>query len=192
MMGSTPSENDDLAYLLNAAAWQDSLLQSYRSLHLSFQSILLAIGIGLFLAILSFDYLCPVLISSFIFLWVWALQVISLKNFKGIVTARGADVNFWHCAIIMAENNAPMEKRYFTKFKIHQKEKRNQEVLTALQAKFLSENKISSEEANLLIEKGEGHTRKVIDRKLFSNIFGLWMFLLIATLVICAWKILAL
>ncbi|MFH2103016.1 MAG: hypothetical protein ABIJ39_06625 [Chloroflexota bacterium] len=29
---------DRLAYLLSGAAWQDSLLQTYRSLHLTFQS----------------------------------------------------------------------------------------------------------------------------------------------------------
>ena len=45
-MAPKPSASEELAYLLSGAAWQDSLLQSYRSLHLTFQSILLAAVLG--------------------------------------------------------------------------------------------------------------------------------------------------
>ena len=186
-MATKHSEDDELSYLLNGAAWQDSLLQSYRSLHLTFQSILLAIGIGLFVAVLSFDHPVPVLLSSVIFLMVWALQVFSVSRFKRIVTARGQDVNFWHRAIIFAENNVPPELRYFTKFKVYQKLHRQDS--TILNEKFLSDHKISSEEADILIEKGLGHTRRVIDQQLFTFISWLWVFLLVAILTSAATQI---
>jgi Flp pilus assembly protein TadB len=190
-MASKPSVSDELSYLLNGAAWQDSLMQSYRSLHLTFQSILLAVGIGLVVVVLSFEEPLPVGVLSIIFLAVWALQMFSMKRFKSIVTFRGQDVNFWHRAIILAENGIPAEKRYFTEFKVYQRQRPHQKDLAHLKEKFLSEYKISPEETDLLIEKGLGHTRRVIDQQLFAFISWIWIFLLIAILVMIALQIFA-
>jgi hypothetical protein len=187
-MAGKPSPNDELSYLLNAAAWQDSLLQSYRSLHLTFQSILLAIGIGLTVAVLSFDQPVPLFASAGIFLAVWALQWFSTRRFRGIVTARGQDVNFWHRAIILAENAVPAEQRYFTRFKVYQKLHRQDAAY--LQEQFLSEHKISPEETDVLVEKGLGHTRKVVDRQLFAFISAIWALLLLAVLALVVLHIL--
>ena len=49
-------------YLLAGAQLNDSLLQSYRQLHLTLQSIFVAIGVGLSIAVLAFNKPLQVLI----------------------------------------------------------------------------------------------------------------------------------
>lgn len=187
-MAPKPSASEELAYLLSGAAWQDSLLQSYRSLHLTFQSILLAIGIGLTIAVLSFDQLLPGLACAAIFLAVWGLQSFITSCFKGLVSARGRDVNFWHRAVILAENGLPAESRYFTRFKIYQVLHRQD--AAHLQEQFLSDHRISPDETDLLIEKGLGHTRRVVDQQLFTFITWIWILLLAAVLSTIAMRLL--
>jgi hypothetical protein len=177
---------DDLAYLLSAAAWQDSLLQSYRTLHLTFQSILLAIGIGLVVAIGAFTGKVPTIVSTGIFVGIFILHFISVRWFKSIVVHRGNDINFWHKAIILAENELPKDERYFTTFKVYQKLHRQDNA--NLQSRFLTDNRISSEDADLLIEKGLGHTRRVIDQQLFAFISWIWALLLLAVVFIVVFQ----
>ena len=164
---------DDLIdRLLDASSWQDSLLQSYRSLHLTIQSILLATSAGLFIAIVTIEDFYGSLASFFVIILMFVFQHFITKKFKEIILYRGEDVNFWHREIIIAEQDLPTSLRYFTKFKIYQKLQR--ENSDFLQEKFLSTKKINKDDIELLIEKGLGHTRQAIDRELFSRITKIW------------------
>lgn len=163
------------------------MLQSYRSLHLTFQSIALAIGIGLFVVITSFDFGRQFKICLLLFLSVWILQLFATLKFKKIVSDRGNDVNFWHCQIILAEQELQSDRRYFTMFKIYQKLSRDDS--SHLREFFLSNRKISQEDAEILIEKGLGHTRKVINEQLFYGISSIWLFMVLAGIILVVYKV---
>ena len=180
---------EKINFLLQGASWQDSLLQSYRSFHLTFQSILLAIGIGLVVAVMSLNFGVPTLILLLVFIAVGLLQCVTNRQFKRIVISRGEDVNFWHREIILVERDLQPAERFFTKFKVFQKLHRQD--VEYLQTHFLSEVKVVPEDVNVLIEKGLGHTRKVVDEQLFDNIALIWMLLAIANVVISILKLLS-
>ena len=170
-------------FLLQGAIWQDSLLQSYRSLHIAIQAALLAVGIGLFVASFaaknSYPFLCFLLLVIF-----FVLHCLLNRKMQAIVKNRCEDVDYWHRAIIQTERRLPVEQRQFAKFKIAQKIKSGQKE-ESLNAVFLSEEadrpEYSKDEMEKLLGKGIGHTRRVIDKNLFKGISISWYFLLAAT-----------
>ena len=168
----TNPEDTNLGFLLEAASWQDSLLQSYRSLHITIQSIILATSAGLFVAIVSLVNIYGSLVSFVVMILIWIFQYLTTKKFKYIISNRGEDVNFWHREIIMAEQLLPAAQRFFTKFKIYQKLHRGD--ADYMQDTFLSTRKITLKEVEILIEKGLGHTRYAIDEQLFERISLIW------------------
>ena len=162
-------------FLLEGARWQDFLLQSYRTLHLTVQGIFLAIGTGLVVAGLGFDNLSKARAVAGIFVVIATLSLALLKAMRRLVLARGKDVNFWHKQIIDLEKTFPGSQRYFTLFKINQKDERDRPLLTQL---FLREDS-SQVDTNLLIEGQLGHNRKILDSRLFGGIVIVWGVLLI-------------
>lgn len=170
-------------YLLAAASWQDSLLQSYRSLHITIQSILLPASAGLFVAIVSLESIYGAVVAFIAMVFMWILQKFTADKFKPIILNRGDDVNFWHREIIMAEQKLAPERRFFTKFKVYQKLHR--EGSDYLQNTFLSTAEINLQDVDILIEKGLGHTRHAIDEQLFERISIIWnVFTLMSLLII--------
>lgn len=168
----TNSEDAKVDFLLEAASWQDSLLQSYRSLHITIQSILLATSAGLFVAIVSLQDVYGSLTSFAVMILMWFFQYFAAEKFKHIISKRGEDVNFWHREIIMAEQQLPAAQRFFTKFKVYQKLHR--EGSDYLQDMFLSTKKVTQKEIEILIEKGLGHTRHAVDEQIFARISFIW------------------
>ena len=172
---------DNRDFLLQSAVWQDSLLQSYRSLHITLQSILLAIGIGLLIASMSASsFPKPTIetVTATVLLGVvGALQWFTTTRMRRIIQARGDDVNYWHRAIILAEQELPPHQRHFTNFKIHQQARRKN--VDHLRDLFLGETRISEDKADILIEKGIGHTRRVVDQQLFLGISLIWVALFV-------------
>jgi hypothetical protein len=181
------NDSETVCYLLDSCSWQENLLQTYRSFHITIQSILLAIGVGLTVTVYSIEsfpsHAKPVLIFSFLLTAVFILQLFIKSRMKGIIIARGKDINWWHKQIILEENRITPHKRYFTKFKIHQQARRKD--INHLEEIFLVSSKIKLEEdqVELLIGKGLGHTRKVIDNQLFRWIGLVWWLLLLATCI---------
>lgn len=165
-----------LHYLIEGATLNDYLLQSYRNFHLILQSIFLAIGTGLFIAILSFNEIQKSTIASIILFALFLISFFILIKMYKIIIARGKDVNFWHRKIIGEEQNLSPDKRYFTKFKIHQRLRRSN--TNDLQKLFLSEKKVEDHDINHLVEKGLGHTRKILDKWLFVGLGIIWLLLI--------------
>lgn len=181
-------EKKEIDFLLEAATWQDSLLQSYRSLHITIQSILLATSAGLFVAVVSIQsvfgsvFACITLLIMFIF------HKATTSKFKAIIIARGEDVNFWHKEILEAEKLCDPTQRYFTKFKVFQKLQRND--ASYLQDRFLSSSQnATSEDIEKLIEKGLGHTRHAIDEQLFKWMSLIWWCVLISSVLFVIFRI---
>jgi len=163
-------------YLIKGAQLNDSLLQSYRQMHLTIQSIFIAIGVGLFIAILTFTKLAQVVLATLILTVLAGVSLYILYTMRRIIIARGDDVNFWHRKLILVEQDLPPNQRYFTEFKIYQRLHRTD--ANYLKNLFLTNNKISAEEIYVLVERGLGHTRKVLDRWLFIGINIIWFLLL--------------
>lgn len=96
-------------------------------------------------------------------------------------------MNCWHRLLIQMESRQRSEHRHFTRFKSHQKLHRSD--IGYLQSLFLSEAQVPEKDIDLLVEKGLGHTRYVIDGQLPDRISWLWLGLLgvvIATFVLRA------
>lgn len=177
------SRSEDRDFLVEGANAQDSLLQSYRGIHATLQSILLALGVGLAVLPLTFQQYPSkspaAVVSAILLLAVGALHWFSNAKLKNVVFARGQDVNYWHREIIKLEQGLEPAQRYFTAFKVHQQARRKD--LAYLQRTFLSDHKLTEEEVVELIGKGLGHTRRVVDKQLFTWISAVWIILLIAT-----------
>lgn len=179
-----------LGYLLDAAAWQDSLLQSYRSLHITIQSILLAISAGLLVAAVSIEDLWGSLVAVGVLVVIWLFQRFTATKFRAIVRSRGEDINFWHRELLFAEQSLPAQVRYFTKFKVYQKLHRTGS--EHLATRFLSEEPLSVDEITQLVEKGLGHTRFAVDEQLFERLARIWWLFVMSSLLYSSYRILPL
>ncbi|HEV2809934.1 MAG TPA: hypothetical protein VGV93_06005 [Acidimicrobiales bacterium] len=178
-----PARDDDkLAhrdFLLSGAAWQDSLLQNYRMIFLTLHTILFAIGNGLFASALGQDSVHRAATLYVLLLAVSGASLYLLKRMRGIILARGNDINFWHRQIIALENDLAPSIRDFTRFKIHQKSHRDQDYDEI----FMNGTKISDLHIDMLIQKGLGHTRRIIDKQLFHGLAAGWILLAAASSV---------
>jgi len=86
---------DKTSFLLNGANLQDYLLQTYRTYHLYFQSILFAVGIILFIVVINTIGIVKTSSALIILYLIWGLQLYLSSSFKKIVLARGDSVNYW-------------------------------------------------------------------------------------------------
>ena len=170
---------DYLGYLLQGATMNDSLLQSYRNIHLTMQSIFLAIGTGLFVAVLAFNELAQSISAIAVLVVLTVIAFWAITEIRKIIKKRGEDVNFWHREVITVECSMSPCRRKFTKFKIEQspKERRGN-----LEKRFLTDRVIKEDDIYDLVEEGLGHTRKVLDVWLFDGIEVMWVFLLVVSI----------
>ncbi len=188
-----PEDMNNHEYLIAAVTWQESLLQAYRSLHVTVQSILLALGVGLFVVPLtdSPNLTLSAILVAVLLLMLFLLHAKSSQKFAGVVLARGKDINWWHAKLIQCEQGMPSKSRYFTSFKIHQQTQRdvNNE---DLKQKYLSDDsnsRLTESDCQSLIGSGLGHTRMVIDQQLFQWIEVIWFFILLATSGVLIFKL---
>lgn len=110
-------ESVDVDQVLAQAAWNDNILQSYRGLFVTTQSILVAIGTGLFgiailadrsvQAFLASSLLAVLVVIAFYFTW----QV------RALIVERRQRVDFLVRWLIEAEKRWPLASRHITIFK---------------------------------------------------------------------------
>jgi len=170
-------QNAHMYYLLGFAELNDSLLQAYRNLHLTLQSIFMVLGAGLLVAVLHFNEALRSTLAACVLVALGIISTYILFKIRGIIIARGKDVSYWHCELIKAEQGLPPDRRYFTQFKIYQKLQRSK-------AEYLRQwtqlaKGLTDEEIRLLVETGLGHTRKILDKWLFIAIVVIWLLLAI-------------
>lgn len=179
-------------FLLTAAAWQDSLLQSYRVLHVTIQGFFIASGAALLAIQLTGavqqqtpapkDFLFGLIFTFFIGFLFW-LQRKTANEMQGVIKGRAADINHWHMEVMLLENSFPTAQRSFTYFKIWQHFQRT-EITDSIRDLYLREEGISKENVLVLITKGEGHTRGVLDEALFNRMQRLWVLVLAASFLV--------
>jgi len=168
-VASVKGTGPDLAFLLNAAAWQDSLLQSYRTQLLSSQGLLFAFGAALLVAAFSIEPAVAVCGVSTLVLAIAIGGAWAYWRFRRVLESRSEDVDFWHERLIVCEEQLPLEEeRVFTSFKCFQ---RSREILP-------DEHHPGQCSSRELARAGLGDTRGVI-----TPVF--------ASMLLCAWALLA-
>jgi len=196
---------DIINYCITNAALQDSLLQSYRQIFLTIESIFLAVGTGLLIVMLTLSNVLNLLLLFVIFLTLMGFGIYFMHLIKRVIIGRGRDVSRWHCMLIEVEQKLRLSERLFTKFKILQRVRRavlsdsiihkilddkhlDKTDLRNLQRHELDDvgemwNKIqkgdtlSRDEIEKLVEKGLGHTREVMELMIPRNILRVWIIL---------------
>lgn len=180
-MGEDPTDRArrQRAFLLAGAAWQDSLLQGYRSISLTVSSILLAVAIGLSVVAISSDRLVVAASTAVMGSLLSVLGLSLSYRFANVIKARGNDVDYWHRELIKSENYLPPEDRIFTLFKYSQRRRRDGEA-----TKRPDElHSLADGEIQDLLSKHSGHTRTFIDHQLEWGIRSLWILLTAGSLV---------
>lgn len=169
-----------VSHLLEAAILQDSLLQSYRSLHVTLQSVFIAISTGLTVTILSMSAQGNLVITLILQSSITVVGIIALVQFRKVILARGRDVNYWHRLIIKTERNLKSEERILMNFKIHQKLRR--EDSDYLYQVLDGKAEINEGLVEELVSKGLSHTRKIIDKWFGRGLLFIWFILLSASI----------
>lgn len=169
---------DRLGFLLTAAAWQDSLLQAYRTLLLSSQALLLALGTGLFVADLTMNSSVQVYVVSALVLAVAIGGGLTNWRLQRVVRSRSTDVDFWHEEILLHETSLPSKERVFTWFKLDQRGKEQGRAPNDPRRDTLLETYSIPE----LTGAGLGYTRRVIDRQVTRTLLGGWALLALGAL----------
>jgi hypothetical protein len=155
---------DYVRYLLNGVQWNDSLLEGYRSFHLTMQSIFIAIGAGVSVANLNFRGLAQSASAILILTALAVLGIYIILKMHKIIIDRGYAVDAWSKELIRAEKELPIGKRQFTQSKI---EGRGFNFTAA---------EIDEDKINQLVRKG--YARKILDKWLFIGIGVVWSLLL--------------
>ena len=170
---------DKLTALWKGAAYQDHLLQSYRKLNIILQSALLGIGMWLFMVMGRFGHSVTDWLTYWLLAAVTALALYVMWTMKRLIAARSEDVNYYHNQIMEAEQSLPKEQQVLTAFKVYQKYGRKETATTSFFLNFELTPAIQKQ----LIEKGSGHTRKLLDRNVPIGFLCIWVFLHIVAFV---------
>ncbi|MDZ7847384.1 MAG: hypothetical protein U5L96_11770 [Owenweeksia sp.] len=141
-----------LESLWQGAQYQDNLLQAYRSYHLITQSILIAIGSGLSVAIISTGDFTEFLTTYVLLFLITGLGIYLLYKLRKLISARAEDVDYFHNQIIDFEQSLDKQDRTLTAFKVYQKFNRQQTNIK----EYFSEFDINAEAICQLTEKGKG------------------------------------
>jgi hypothetical protein len=151
----------------------ESLLQTYRQINLTTQSVFLVLGTFLLSRIIETPDIPVALFIELLLVSLTVFSLIAMWKFQKVIIARGEDVNWWHTQIVLAEQSLPPEERIFTRFKIFQSKDR----LTPEQiGRFLNpEDRAAGEEIQMLLGADLDHVRKVINRYILRGMRLMWI-----------------
>ena len=161
------------------ASYQDNLLQSYRNLHLTLQSILIAIGAGLSIAIFTFNTPMNSILSYCLLFVISMLGFYLLLTMRKLINARPEDVDYFHNQIIEFEKTLPKEEQVLTTFKVYQKFHRNKTDIN----QYFKTFELTEDIRMKLTEKSKGHTRKILDTQLFIGFLIVWISFHVVSLI---------
>ncbi len=195
MSNSTETNTNDrsekievLSYLLDNATLQDSLLQSYRSQHLSTQTILLAITTGLMFGITNTKTIKTTIALFLVQIAFTIFGIFMSYEMTKLIKNRGKDVDFWHHQILELEIRIKNKYRipdrdYFCMFKEYQQIDR-----PSLDPKQY-ETELDKEIIRNVLEHMKGktevtHTRNVLDMNISKYMRWLYLFMLLPPAII--------
>ena len=166
-----------LNYLAAHSRNLEALLQTYRQIDLTTQSVFFVLGTLILSRLFETNSMHIAIFLEFLLFCIALFSVITMRRFQRVIDARGGDVNWWHRKIVEAEQSLPPEERIFTKFKAHQSKKTLSNEL--ISKAFESKENLTKEEINLLLEADQGNVRRVINSSITRSIRLLWFALII-------------
>jgi len=164
-----------LAYMASHLRNLEAVLQTYRQINLTTQSVFLVVGTFLLTRIIETD------IESALFLELLLVGLTVFSNivmwrFQKVILARGEDVNWWIRNMLKVEQSLSPEDRMLTRFKINQSGKR----LSSDQAARLLDpgETFAENEINLLLVAEVDQIRKVINNSILRGMRLMWLLVL--------------
>jgi hypothetical protein len=183
---------DQRNFALQAAAWQDSLLQSYRGMHVTLQTILLAAGaaVSVFPFTLNpYPSKAPAAgAASVLMMVLGAFHWHSARVLRRVIDSRTRDVSWWHRMVIKLEQRYRPSERLFTKFKIGQHRNEDGTPDTRGQSEIASlflrdgHHDLTDDDLRALTSQ-RGPTRDKINALVFGFVTWLWVLFIAATVL---------
>jgi len=165
-----PDRINRLTFLWQGARYQDNLLQAYRSIHFTMQSVLLAIGTALSAAVILVNDQEKAWRVYVLLVLVTVLAFRLLHVMRKLIISRRDDVNYFHHHILQAEKEMAAEDQVLTQFKAYQKfHKSNQNPATRFSVDPLPESRRQQ-----LLEKDKEHTRQLLDTNVPVYLLIVW------------------
>ncbi len=170
-----------MGYLASHSRNFEALLQTYRQINLTIQSVFLILGTFLLSRIVESRSLETALFMEFLLLALTLFSNIVMWKFSGVIRARGEDVNWWHKHIVRMERELPPDERAFTLFRVNQ----SRDVLdNGLLDSFLDEESSATEtEIRMLLDVDIDHIRRVINTYILRGMRLIWLFIVIISLM---------
>jgi len=178
-----------LNYLASHSRNLESLLQTYRQIDLTSQSVFLVLGTFLMSRIMETQSVFIALILEIVLIVLIFFSNIVMRRFQSVIRARGEDVNWWHKKIIMTEQEYPPEERAFTEFKIEQNRDR---VDSEFRASILDPSSpITDEQIHMLLDADLKHIRKIINTYIYRAVTIMWSMLFLISMggLIIRWMV---
>jgi len=160
------------------------ITQNFRALHISLQSVLLTIGIGLETTIFILKAAETdnkfILYVVYLMIFVFIISIIAMYVLYKVVKARRKDMYYWQKLLHIAEHEIKeSSKRFFTRYKIdcrsYSVEEKNY-----LKEKLLGKNSVFTEkDIDPLIDPEKGKYGKYLNRWFFFFPLAMWIILLV-------------
>jgi hypothetical protein len=176
-----------LNYLASHSRNLESILQSYRQIDLTTQSVFLVLGSIILSRILETESLRVVIFLELLLIFLTVFSLLVMQRFQKVIIARGEDVTWWYKEMVKAELSLPADERAFTRFKIHQSRGYLRE---EQYAPFLKDgSEINSTTIEHLLDADLEHIRKVINTYIFRGIRIMWFFIALLSIAALSMKI---
>lgn len=164
-----------LAYMASHLRNLEAVLQTYRQINLTTQSVFLVMGTFLLTRIIETD------IESALFLELLLVGLTVFSNivmwrFQKVILARGEDVNWWLRHMLKAEQALSPDERMLTRFKIYQSEKRISPDHTA--RLWEPGDSVTDGEIDRLLDAEVDQIRKVINNSILRGMRLMWVLVL--------------
>lgn len=165
----------DREFCTAMGAWQDANLQAYRSFHFTLQSILIAIGVGLFVFIISASFLTQQILAFIMLILLGGAGIQFLHFMWRVLRKWQRVVDYWDRLIALSEEDKPPLARLYIGHKLYNiRQAANPSKIPTL---FSAIDELQN--AKLESLHGKGFVRPVLDDHLFTSLRFLWFALTI-------------
>ncbi len=153
----------------------ESLLQTYRQINLTTQSVFLVVGTFLLTRIIETDVESALFLETLL-MGLTVFSNVVMWRFQRVIVARGEDVNWWLRNMLGAEQTLPPEERMLTRFKIFQSKER---ISPDHAARLLDPgDSVTDDEIDRLLDAEVDHIRKVINNSILRGMRLMWVLVL--------------
>lgn len=166
-----------LNYLATHARNYEALLQTYRQINLTTQSVFLILGTFLLSQVITARTLYSALLLQGLLVSITVFSNVVMLKLNRVIRQRGEDVNWWYRKMIRLEQELPYEDRVFTQFKVHQSRGfLNDERLAKIP---VDSSPLGDEDIRALLDADLDQIRRVINTYILQGITLIWIVILL-------------